>query len=123
MQAVAAIIGAGGQGAQGGSKPTPIAAPTQAPIAPGAPGAPGQPGNGFGSAMLPAETKDSFAGTPAPYKRSGFGAGIDTAARIAEALKHPGQALVERMAGDPQQAGTFAQEHPEMMGIVKGLFD
>lgn len=117
MAEAVALISAGGQGAQPGKSPAPAPA-----IQPIAPDAPGQPGNRFGSGMLPTETKDSFGGTK-PYARTGFGAGIDTASRIAEALKHPGQAIVERMAGDPNEAGSFAQQNPEMMGIVKGLFD
>lgn len=121
MQAVAAIIGAGSQGAQPGRQMTPMGG--SAPIAPAAPGQPGVPFGGTGSAdmslpTLPKARRDA----PEPYGRTGFGAGLDTAATLAKFTENPAQALVERMAGSNTQAGEFAQKHPQMMGIVQGLF-
>lgn len=56
------------------------------------------------------------------YQRTGLSAGIDTAKTLADAMQHPAQAILNKMAGDPNQAGTFAQQHPQMMQILGGLF-
>lgn len=97
MQAIAAVIGAGGQGAQPGRQMPTLSTsgtPQEKPVAPDAPGQPG-------------------------WKQAMQSAG--TAAGTMKQLEHPAWMLVDKLAGDDRMG--FAQNNPGMMNMIKGLFE
>lgn len=104
MQVIGEILGAanaGGQGAQPGRQMTPMVPGGGAGTAPVDPGAPGTP------------TFASRAAAAVGAANAGAGA--------VKQLEHPAWGVIDKLAGGDRMG--FAQNNPEIMNVVKSLFD